>query len=58
MNVHDATEQAFKRGYEKGAKEIAKRIQGFLLENFCVSDEDVDNLWKHIDNLIMELKYD
>ena len=27
MNIHDATEQAYKRGYEAGVKEFAERLR-------------------------------
>ena len=31
MNIHDATEQAYKNGYEAGVKEFAERLPEFIL---------------------------
>ena len=29
MNVHDATESAYKNGYEKGVKDFAERVKNY-----------------------------
>lgn len=33
MNAYDASEQAYKRGYEAGRKDIRNKLQGFTYEN-------------------------
>lgn len=34
MNIHDATEQAFKNGYKAGVTELAERFEEELGETF------------------------
>ena len=35
MNIHDATEIAYKNGYEQGKKDMRDSIKDFLAENFA-----------------------
>lgn len=35
MNIHDATEQAYKNGYEQGKKDMRDYIKAFCDENFA-----------------------
>lgn len=45
MNIHDATEQAYKRGYEAGVKEFAKKFKQLIgVKEFGL----VDNLAKEL----------
>ena len=52
MDIHLATEQAYKNGYEKGVKDFAERLRENkfthknLGELICV--EDIDNLLKQM----------
>lgn len=55
MNIHDATEVAYrngyKAGYQAGVKEFAENLKDYHknYEGFCVVDDD------DIDNLVAEL---
>ena len=55
MNIHDATEYAYKNGYEAGVKEFAERLKE-KLKNVCYVEE-YDSIYVHkiIDNLAKEL---
>ena len=51
MNIHDATEFAYKNGYKDGVKEFAER-----LKNHFWSKADCDVLIRGVlDNLLTEL---
>ena len=34
MNIHDATEEAYKNGYEKGKADAVREMKNMLLERF------------------------
>ncbi len=48
MNEHDATEQAFRNGYNAGVREFAERIKAekFIHKNFgeLVQVDDIDTI--------------
>lgn len=56
MNIHDATEQAYKNGYEAGVKEFAVRLKAQYVDY----DNNVEAvgkiaLYKDIDRIAKEL---
>lgn len=60
MNIHDACEEAFKRGYERGVKEFAERVKekhrritdydeaGFGYQIFIVEENIIDQIAKEM----------
>ena len=61
MNEHDATEIAFKNGYEKAVREIFEEVEKIILENtypYFTKDGKPCNIWKAISgyDALAELK--
>jgi hypothetical protein len=53
MNIHDATEQAYKNGYAQGIKDFARRLKEYKYLSsdwshgehpFVVEESDIDEL--------------
>ena len=53
MNIHDATEQAYKNGYAKGIKDFVKRLKEHKYQSsdwshgehpFVVEEDDIDEI--------------
>lgn len=53
MHIHDATEEAYKNGYEAGIKKFAERAkEGLIGYKTDPTEEEVEYV---IDNLVKEL---
>ena len=56
MNIHDATEQAYKNGYEAGVKEFAKRLKDNIdYGKIYRTVDDYELTITHIKNTAREL---
>lgn len=55
MNIHDATETAFRNGYEAGVKELAERVKQKIPKMCWVEEIDKLNIHRCVDNLAKEL---
>ena len=56
MNIHDATEQAYKNGYEAGVKEFAKRLKDNIdYGKIYRTVDDYELTITHIKNTAKEL---
>lgn len=57
MNPYEATELAYKNGYERGSKETAEKIYNFAKDFFTWDEECfVCELAKYIENFGVEIK--
>lgn len=52
MNIHDATEVAFKNGYEAGVKEFAEKFKSIIKDSWLMSAPNVE---EKIDKITKEL---
>lgn len=48
MNIHTATEVAYKNGYAAGAEECASRLKSLAKSNTTLNETDIDSILEEI----------
>lgn len=55
MEIYEATEQAYKNGYEKAVKEFVKKLESKLANNMDISCIGYQSVIGDIDSIVKEM---